>query len=146
MKSNYSPKTALICAYSDCRDRSGRYSQSPASGRIVRKGSFYRNEDARWIPRFRCLDCRRSFSASRLLPCFGHKKRSVNLVLPRLLCSGVSQRRAALLLGINPKTVVRKLLYAAALAKQERTVENDRLVAKGVQLDALQWPACAHFI
>ena len=82
-----------------------------AGPKVVGHGRFYRRSDSKWVRRFRCLKCGKYFSNS----CFGleyrHKKRWANEWVRRLLCSGVSQRRAARLLKIHRTTVVRKLLY-----------------------------------
>jgi hypothetical protein len=43
----------------------------------------------------------------------------MNHVIHRLYCSGVSQRRLARVLHLNPKTVVRKIRYLAPLKRQE---------------------------
>lgn len=88
-----------------------RLNPSPRKSQVIRKGRYWRKEDSRWIVRFYCTDCKRSFSASRFTHCFGQKKRRINKVVRELLCSGVSQRRIARLLKINRKTVVRKLLH-----------------------------------
>lgn len=83
-----------------------------------RKGRYWRSSDAQWVSRFICLHCQRSFSSSRSSPCFRQKKRKLNEPIRKLLCSGVSQRRIARLLRINPKTVVRKFLFLAEQAKK----------------------------
>jgi len=57
--------------------------------------------DGQRIPRFRCLSCSRTFSSARLSPCFGQRKRKVNVRVASLMVSGVSQRRAAVILGVN---------------------------------------------
>jgi transposase-like protein len=81
------------------------------SGSIVRNGFYRRQSDSRLIQRFRCKLCLREFSRATSHPCFGQKKRRINFPLSRLLVSGVSQRRAARILGVNPKTVVRKFHF-----------------------------------
>jgi len=48
------------------------------------------------------------------------KKRRINPALDRLLCSGVSQRRAARILKVNPKTVVRRFRFLAAQARTDQ--------------------------
>jgi hypothetical protein len=55
----------------------------------------------------------------------------------KLLCSGVSQRRCAEILGINRKTVARKLIYLGkkCRSKQKRLLKNYELSA--VQFDDL---------
>ena len=82
-----------------------------------KSGSFYRFSDARWIQRFRCKLCRTSFSKATFDLRYRQKKRRVNSALDELLCSGVSQRRAARILGIHPITVARKFRFLATLAR-----------------------------
>lgn len=83
----------------------------------IRYGRFYRRSEARWIQRFKCRECGRHFSYATGTLEFRQKKRRVNLPLFKLLCSGVSMRRCALLLQIDRRTVDRKLVY---LAKKSR--------------------------
>jgi hypothetical protein len=62
----------------------------------------------------------RSFSQATASACFGQKKRRLNIPIERLYASGVSQRRLALVLGTNQKTVVRKIRFLAGQARQEQ--------------------------
>jgi transposase-like protein len=79
--------------------------------KVIRFGKFYRRSDGHWVQRFRCLSCKKSFSHATFHPCYRQNKRHLNDFLRRLLCSCVSQRRAAKLLNISRTTVVRKLLF-----------------------------------
>ena len=87
---------------------------------VLRKGYYWRSSDRRRIPRFHCQRCNRSFSVGTFDPCFRQKKRTLNSSLGSLLCSCVSQRRLALLLGINRKTVVRKFIFLGIQAFQSQ--------------------------
>jgi len=91
----------------------------PDSGRVVRKGSYFRPSDGQHIPRFLCRRCGKTFSSGTRLPCYRQKKRKLNHPLKLLLSSGVSQRRAAILLRVNRKTVVRKFRFLATQARLE---------------------------
>jgi hypothetical protein len=102
------------CFYKDCPSlvcdlHSGR--PSPASSPLIRKGSFRRSSDSRNIARFLCLSCHRSFSQASFSECFGQKRRKLNEPLRKLLISGVTQRKAAWLLGATRKTIVKKFLF-----------------------------------
>ncbi|MGZ3658955.1 MAG: transposase [Bdellovibrionota bacterium] len=90
------------------------------------------------MQRFRCLTCRKSFSTATYQRCYRQKKRHKNLMLRKLLCSGVSQRRCAKILSLNRKTVVEKFLFMAIhaefflrrfnlLQKPAHTIEFDDL-------------------
>lgn len=125
------------CPDSECSTRS----LGPDLRSIVRKGRYFRRSDGQWIPRFFCRNCHRSFSSAILSPCYRQKKRKINHPLELLLVSGVSQRRAAILLGVNRKTVVRKFHFLAERARLEqnawiKTLEHTPL--SHVQFDDLE--------
>lgn len=104
----------VICPY--CAQSS---SASNEIRRVRRLGTFRRRSDGRRVQRFYCTFCGRSFSRATGHPCFGQNKRHKNEIIRRLLCGGVSQREAARILGINRKTVVRKMLFWAKRACRE---------------------------
>ena len=112
----------LQCCFKDCLS----LQNSPDSMHIVRKGFYRRSSDGRRIARFKCRLCRRSFSNARFSECFGQRRRKLNDPIRRLLVAGVSQRRIALLLNTNRKTVVRKFLFLAGQARlrHERFLES----------------------
>lgn len=101
------------CPDSECFSKKQDLNSKP----IVRIGSYLRRSDGQRIPRFLCRNCGRSFSSATSFPCHRQKKRKINHPLQLLLNSGVSQRRAAILLRVNRKTVVRKFRF---LAEQSR--------------------------
>lgn len=94
-------------------------SMSEARPKVVRNGCFRRKSDARTVQRFQCLGCKKGFSFATLHPCYRQNKRHKNEPLRKLLCSGVSQRRAAIILNLSRTTVVRKLLFLAAQAQMK---------------------------
>jgi len=85
--------------------------------KVIRNGRFYRKSDARTVQRLRCLTCGKGFSFATLHPCYRQNKRQKNEPLRKLLCSGVSQRRAAIILNLSRTTVVRKFLFLARQAQ-----------------------------
>lgn len=103
---------------------------------IVRDGHFYRQSEARWIQRFKCKACGKKFSHATGTLEFKQKKRRVNPHLRRLLCSGVSMRRCARILGINKNTVERKLIY---LAKKARRLHEKFLMQMNGKVVHLQF-------
>jgi transposase-like protein len=133
MKRGISRYLNRFCPYSDCSS----HSESPKSCHIVRFGSYFRADQSKSIPRFRCLCCKRTFSTSRLTACFNQKKRSLNSIILKLLCSGVSQRRIARILQINYKTVVRKFLFLAEQGKKQRLEYLESLSQKQIPLAAV---------
>ena len=99
----------LKCPGFECSSQNS----DPESVRFVRKGRFFRKSDGQWIPRYRCPRCGRYFSSATFNACFMQKKRRLNSQIVLLLNSTVSQRRAAMLLSVNRKTVIRKFRFMA---------------------------------
>src|SRR5690554_5568207 len=97
------------------------------SKKFVRKnGRFYRRCESRYIARFICLHCRKSFSHATGTLEYRQKKRRENSILRKLLASGISLRRSAFILGVSRTTIDRKVIY---LARSE-----ERRVGKSVDL------------
>lgn len=108
---------------------SNRYShvwKDPNTSPIVRNGSYYRRSDSRRMARYYCRCCQKYFSAAGSRSDRYQKKRRINYVLNRLYCSGISQRRLALILSVNRKTIVRKIRF---LAHEERLGHDEFLKA-----------------
>jgi transposase-like protein len=82
-------------------------------------GRYRRLSDGARVARFRCLDCKRTFSEASRDVCFAQKKRHVNHPLWMLLVSGVSLRRVSKILRISRTTSARKLLFLGQVAKRE---------------------------
>ena len=101
-----------------------KFTPSEARLKVAKAGSFRRKSDSRRIQRFRCLRCRRSFSNATGQPAFGHNKRQMNERLRKLMCSGVSLRRAAILLHVSRTTVSRKFKFLGSQAKQKLRISN----------------------
>lgn len=97
---------AISCPY--C---SSQNSTSDSRELIVSFGYFVRKSDQSRHQRFRCKPCKRSFSTASFHPCFRQKKRHLNSMVFLNFVSGVSQRRLALLLKANRKTIVRKFIF-----------------------------------
>lgn len=112
------------------------------SRRIIRKGSYYRRSDGQWLKRYRCLYCAKQFSSGTRNACYRQKKRTLNRPLDQLLTSGVSQRRAAILLRLNRKTVVRKFRFLASEARTEQAAwlqkQWSTKLLESVQFDDLE--------
>lgn len=100
--------------------------KTPAASRpkIIKAGSFKRKSDSRLIQRFKCRNCNRGFSNATSHPAFGQNKRQMNDRLRKLICSGVSLRRSAILLRISRTTVKRKFEYLGACARDELRITN----------------------
>ncbi len=86
---------------------------SPENGSVISYGTFFRANDSRHIRRFKCRICGLSFSQSTGTARYRQKKRRIITPLYRMMASTVSQRRAARLLGVDKKTVVRYFRFIA---------------------------------
>lgn len=106
---------------------------------IIRDGQFYRLEDSKFIQRYRCKSCGLRFSSATLTPTYRQKKRRINSPLLKLLSSGVSMRRSALLLGVHRKTVERKLPMLAERCRKlnQRQLNIYRGRIFNIQIDDL---------
>ena len=105
----------------------------------VRFGRFKRKSDHQIVQRFRCLKCRKCFSAATHHPCRWQKKRHKNTRLLRLLASGVSQRRSAKLLHLTRRTVARKLIFLGQECKARLFFANlCHPKARHVQFDDME--------
>jgi transposase-like protein len=95
---------------------------------IKKDGFYFRKDDSRKIQRFKCLNCKRKFSSSTHTLEWRQKKRRVNIQLFKILASGVSMRRSALIIKIHRTTVDRKLRY---LAEKSRLMHKELLAKIG---------------
>jgi transposase-like protein len=103
-------------------------------------GSFTRKSDSKKLRRWQCKKCFRTFSDATFSTCYRQHKRRVNSTLMKLLSSGVSQRRSAIILGITRKTVSRKLKFLALKARGQHKLYLQRLDHRALsvlQLDDL---------
>ena len=102
-------------------------------------GTFPRRSDGRIIARFRCKTCKKCFSNATDDPACYQKKRHVNHKCAGLLASCMSMRRIALILGLHPITVARKLEYLAQQfrLKQEEFISDPDSI-NSIQFDELQ--------
>ena len=125
----------IKCFYSNCPSRS----ESPISTHLVRKGAFYRSSDSKYVSRFQCRHCNRTFSSGSSSPCFLQKRRRLNEPIRKLFASGNSQAQITRILKTNPKTVARKLLFLAAQAGLRMDTYLEQLRLSGSPLTALQF-------
>lgn len=96
------------------------HSHDPRAGHIVRQGSYFRRSDGQRIQRYQCRICGVRFSSATRSECYRQKKRQLNHELMLLICSGVSQRRAAKLLKVSRKTIARKFRFLAERARRQQ--------------------------
>ena len=106
---------------------------------VIRDGSFWRHEDSKLIQRYRCKSCGIRFSSATFTATYRQKKRRVNPPLLKLLASGVSLRRSAILLGVNRRTVERKLPFLANRCRKlnDRHLNQFKERVHNIQIDDL---------
>lgn len=121
-----------------CPNRLCGYNRLPVAGFARRRGSFLSGVTGRRVARFVCSSCRRSFSTSTFRYSYRQKKPRLDAPLVRLLCSGVSLRGSARLLGINHKTVHRKLHRLARHCRRLQRLALSRTIRGHFQLDELE--------
>jgi len=107
------------CINSDCSEHQSRHLENPVSGRVSKKGFFYRQSDQRYIQRFKCRVCKIQFSKATLDHDYLQHRREINDRLFLFLASGVTQRRAAILLKTDRMTIRRKLRILGARSKAD---------------------------
>ena len=90
-----------------------------------RRGFYLRTSGHKMkIQRFQCAGCQKSFSSQTSAFDFGQRKSYINQSLYRHLVAGVSQRKCSELLGINKKTVARKIICLGAIARACMTADR----------------------
>lgn len=110
------------CPNLSCSLPTVSYFESPETKHSIQRSGFYRRQsDSRFVQRFKCSRCGCRFSAATRSAALGQKKRRLNPRVALLLNSGVSQRRAARMLGVNRKTIVRKFRFMAEQARLENS-------------------------
>jgi transposase-like protein len=109
-----------------------------ANAKAQRHGSFFSKHSGP-IPRWKCVQCKKTFSLATHSLCFKQHRRDMNFVIFRDLTSGISQNRLAINLGLNRKTIVRKFLFLGTLAKMLFEEGNAQLPkVKEIEFDDLE--------
>jgi len=93
-----------FCPHAACASRT-----QAASFRCHRDGFFLRAVDGRRVQRFRCLACQRGFSAQTFRLDFRQRNPLCNGSILSFLVSKVTHRQTARMLGMDRKTVHRRL-------------------------------------
>jgi transposase-like protein len=110
-----------------------------SQARIARFGFFRRRCDSKRIQRYRCQACKTTFSNQTFNLTYRQHLPRVNGAVADLLCSKVSMRQVARLLGINHKTVAVKQKWYAKVArlKHQRFLQKQKNIAY-VQMDEME--------
>src|SRR5690606_8294485 len=78
---------------------------------LIRDGYFRRKEDSKIVQRFRCKTCGKRFSNATFSETYYQKKRRINFRFLEFYSGGLSIARSARILGVNPKTVARRVSF-----------------------------------
>lgn len=84
---------------------------------IIKRGIYLRPSDGKKIQRFQCKICSKSFSSQSLSFDYRLRKRRINQRVFLMLSKGVSQRGCAQILGVDPKTISRRVWRFGRCAK-----------------------------
>ncbi len=107
-------KKEICCTNPNCK----KFNDNSGSRSWITYFGFYRRRcDSKLVQRFRCMVCGKTFSNQTFNPNFGQHKPRINNMVRMALCSKTSHRRIAKNLHLNRKTVVRKFIYLAGVAR-----------------------------
>ena len=95
------------CANPDCVQ-----SSSPQKAGFFRHGHYTTRLQGKRVPRFLCKFCRRTMSSQTFDSTYRLRRPELEHAIIREIAQGSSLRRVAQLLGINRKTVSRRLYRA----------------------------------
>lgn len=123
-----------------CPNPACLHHQTPPADFFINRGSYKTKHDRQQVPRYQCKVCKKTFSSRRFSPTYRQHKPQVNETLGNLLSSGVTQRRAAIVMGVNKVTVARKFAWLAERARQaHRTaLASGQLNTSYVQFDEME--------
>lgn len=85
--------------------------------KVKKNGHYKRKSDSKLICRFKCKACGKHFSSATFSSCYQQNRRRLNPLIKKLICSGVSMRRIALLFGTSRTTVKRKVEFLASRSR-----------------------------
>ncbi len=131
----------LLC----CPNAACPYHEAAPEGRRCERfynyfGSFRTERLRQIVPRYQCRHCGRHFSAHTQRATYRQKRADLNGIIFNLLCSGMTQRRIARVVGCNPKTVARKFLFLANYfaSFHEQHLKSGELSFSSAQFDEME--------
>lgn len=108
---------------------------------FIKRGYYKpRSNNYQPIPRYQCRSCRKTFSRQTNAPTHRQKKPALNSQILQWYCSGTTQRRMAKVMGVNRKTIIRKFVFMARLARteHERITKAGGIKTSFVQFDEME--------
>ncbi|AGH96435.1 hypothetical protein [Pseudobdellovibrio exovorus] len=118
--------------------RANKAKTCSCDSKAVKTGFFFRKSDSKYIQRWKCPACLRTFSTATNSLCFAQKKRRLNPLIQQYLIGKVSQRRISVFLNINRKTVARKVIFLGhkhRLSRFRYLKKYQKVKAQKVQFD-----------
>lgn len=85
---------------------------------IIKRGTYRRLSDQKKVQRFYCKNCLKGFSSQTHSYDYRQRKRHINQMIFRLFSKGTSERGIAEVLGVNKKTVSRRVAPFARCARK----------------------------
>lgn len=101
----------------------------------IKHFGFYRRRcDSKYVQRFRCKACGKTFSNQTFNHTYRQHRPEINSLVRTAICSKMSLRRIAKGLKINRKTVVRKFKHLAKVAN----LNQEKRLSKLKEIDLVQ--------
>ncbi|MHB9117307.1 MAG: transposase [Burkholderiales bacterium] len=100
-----------------CPNRECGNHLNPQDGFLAKRG-IYKTLDGRSVQRYRCSGCGRTFS-NKTLSEERRQRADINDMLFKLVCSGTTIRRSAMVLGVAINTVRRRMSWLAMRSREE---------------------------
>lgn len=108
------------------------------TSKIVKNGYFTRKSDSKTISRYKCVTCKKRFSAAIFSDCYNQNKRRVNVMLRKSFSSNLSMRRCAIIFKISRTTVARKFKFLAMQARKNQEKYLSTKTFTNIQFDDLE--------
>ena len=105
-----------------------------SAAKVIRKGRYFRQDDAQTLPRYFCNACGRSFSHATGSPRCYQKKRRANAEIERLFANGASMASISELTRLSPGLVRRRLISSSAEARARHQARLEALSGVPVTL------------
>lgn len=85
---------------------------------LIKRGIYIRRSDRKKVQRFHCKKCNKAHSSQTHSFDFRQRKRRINQMVFRLFSKGTSERGIAQILGVDKKTVARRVAPFAKCARK----------------------------
>src|ERR1035437_3074035 len=123
-----------------CPNPACGYHDRPAPEFFRKRGFFRPKCNGHVLARYQCKACGKTFSNQTLAEGAKQHRPEINSALAKLLCSGVTLRRAAWILGCSYNTVCARLPWLAKLARaaHAKALRGDELKTSYIQFDEMQ--------